>query len=437
MRNKKIAFVAALLLFMFILPIPETIALRNVLMLGIFGCLAYFWCVNQIKKEINGPTKLFLLLISLMTIWILTHALLIAGNPEIVWREIWSQWVPVLFAAVIGILGCNYLQYQGVGNREIMSVILGGFLIQSLFSIIITTPEFFFTGGYPQGKTNWTAGKLEVSYWNNLALAFVAVDLLGRALFGQRLTLYRTGALWVALLLLIASNLLFGARNGVIGAALLLFSILVLLIPLSEKTDRRKFILLTLIVILLLASVIGFGYTTDTRWQVFLETAQIAWKINESDAWYNSASTYPVLLNGGVVDPSAYLRVAWIRSGLEWIKENPLGWGFSRNAFGHAMLQLYPGSWIGHSHSGWVDLGVGVGVPGLFFWFCFSAGLIFIGARNYLKHRDSIALVLFFVVAGFNGRMVLDSVNKDHMIVVFFLVLGFLVPLMARTQSHK
>lgn len=434
--QQQFVFLTALSALLFVLPIPGTIALRYLLLVTLLGMVSYFWHKKLLADPLSVGIKILAWGLFLILLWLVAHTLFIAVKPEIAWKEIWSQWVPALCAALIGVFSGRYFQHQRLASEKVMAVVLTALLVQSLFSLIVSTPEYLATGIFPQGQTNWTAGKLEISYWNNLGLAFIAVDLLVRQLFGQKVSSLKTSILWSAAVLLVFSNLLFGARNGVIGSALLLFSMVGLLVFQSKEISRKRLVPVVLVVLVTLGAVIGFGYKTDVRWQNFTETAQLGWEIDETDAWYRPDTPFPTLSTGQEVD-SGYVRIAWIRAGIRWISENPYGWGYSRNAFRHVMKEKYPESRLGHSHSGWVDLGIGLGLPGVLLWLSLSVGLISVGAFSYLRNKNALGLVLFFIVAGFNGRMMLDSVNKDHMLVVFMFLVGLLAAYIDKRKAGE
>ena len=64
-------------------------------------------------------------------------------------------------------------------------------------------------------------------------------------------------------------------------------------------------------------------------------------------------------------------------------------------------------------------------------WLAFIGICLRTGWRRYRDQRDPRGLILFFVTAGFLGRMLLDSINRDHMLVMFFLLLGTLLPVLS------
>ena len=111
------------------------------------------------------------------------------------------------------------------------------------------------------------------------------------------------------------------------------------------------------------------------------------------------------------------------------IGEHPLGYGYGRNAFAHALRLHYPKAQLGHAHSGWIDLGIGGGIPALALWAALIGSLMWRGWRSFFDTANPGGLLLFFLATGYAGRMALDSVNKDHMLQMFMFLAGLLLVL--------
>jgi len=416
---------ALLALFIFVLPIPETIALRYALFAALVLASAFAARVGGAKAafvpEIRWPVVLLLAL----TGWLLLQALTISGYQTLALREIKSQWLPSLVAFGLGL----FIARPSEAGPRIVSVAMLTMLAQSLFSLLFGIFVWLEEGAFPVGATDWTAGKLEISYLNNLLLAFLAVDLAFRLFCRRTASDLPSWLLYVGIVLVLVSNLAFGARNGIIGSVLLVVSLCLVVVLREARRFGRRRVLAGLGLCVTLAIVLGWSnFQLDVRWQKFSETARLAWDIDTYHAWLDETRfSLPLLADGEEVDASAYLRLAWMRVGTRLVAEYPLGVGYSRNAFGHALRRTEASS-VGHSHSGIVDLAVGAGIPGLLLWLGWSFALMGIGLRRYVRQGEARGLILFFIVAGFLGRMLLDSINRDHMLLLFFLLVGLLLP---------
>jgi hypothetical protein len=84
---------------------------------------------------------------------------------------------------------------------------------------------------------------------------------------------------------------------------------------------------------------------------------------------------------GSEVNLSNYKRVTWFINGLELIWRYPLGYGLLQSSFGHLIKIDYPSSKADQSHSGWIDLTLAIGVPGV----CLILGALLLAMRNLTR----------------------------------------------------
>lgn len=428
----QILFSCLLVAFLFVLPVPETIAMRHGLLLALLIVTLIIGLRDKKAwKNAIGSIRPYAIWHGLLMLWLIAQAVLISHESAWALKEIRGQWLPAFMCAALGVGVALLARFNsGLTRSRLLTLIVLALVAQALFSVLVTVPDFLAKGAFPQGKTAWTAGKLEISYCNNLVLAFLAVDLLSRWRYGSCLTELKT--VWVvgSTGLILLSNILFGARNGIVGSLMLLLS-LTLLIMWRERQalGSRRTAAFFALAMMLVGGLCVASYQTDSRWQNFEETARLAWNIEHHDTWLHpDDGGYPLTASGNEVEASAYLRISWIRAGLDLIAANPLGVGYGRNAFGHALRQTQD-TRLGHAHSGIVDLTIGAGIPGLILWLGFLGWMVWHGIQRYFRRNDILGLVTVFVTAGFLGRMFLDSINRDHMLMLFFLISATLIAL--------
>ncbi len=421
----------AFALFIFILPIPGTIALRHFLTLALL-CL----CVIAIRKESIGVALLakraspLLLTLAVITTWLLLQAGAISQETAWAMKEITNQWLPALLMAALGVGVASAWTKASWTRAQVLGLLASCMLAQVLASLLAVLPMYLADGYFPQAKTWFTAGKLEISYWNNLLLALLAVDALGRWLYRSAITNLPLPVVAIGILLVVVSNLAFGARAGVIGSGMLVVSLSLLVLWHERgRLGPRRVITFMLTALLLVISLAAINYRLDSRWATFTETAEVAWSQSGGQAWLNPEETpVPALISGVPAEESAYYRISWIRAGIDLVADYPLGVGYGRNAFGHALRKTSE-TRLGHAHSGIIDWTVGTGLPGLVLWLGLLGSMLVLGLRRYFRKQDAAGLVLVFAVGGFFGRMLIDSINRDHMLMLFFLILGILVAL--------
>ncbi len=425
------ALLAAFTIFIFVLPIPGTIALRHFLTLALL-CL----CTIALGRAAIGLHELSLrarplmLGLGLITVWLLLQAASVSDETAWAMKEISNQWLPAILMAFLGVGLARVWIKGGWARRQVLGLLAACMLAQVLASLLAVMPMYLADGHFPQAKTWFTAGKLEVSYWNNLLLALLAVDALSRWLYRNAITNLPMPAVASGIFLVVLSNLAFGARAGVIGSGMLVISLSLLL--LWHERDRlgpKRVSAFMLSAALLVVSLAAISYRLDPRWATFTETAEIAWSQGGGGAWLNPDEIQPpTLASGEIAEASAYHRISWIRAGLDLVADYPLGVGYGRNAFGHALRKTTE-TRLGHAHSGIIDWTVGTGLPGLVLWLGLLGGMLLVGLRRFFRKRDAAGLILVFAVGGFFGRMLIDSINRDHMLMLFFLILGMLVAL--------
>lgn len=267
-----------------------------------------------------------------------------------------------------------------------------------------------------------------MSYILNILLAALTVDLLWRACQRPPFLRLSLPAVVAALLLALFAAYLAAARNGSIGVLFLSVSAITLyLIETWRRHGGRRALAGGMLLLAAVASFAIVSYRSDARWQTFAATVPIAWDIDAHRTWLDSEHlSYPVLPDGEPVEASAYLRIAFIHAGLREIEKHPLGVGYGRNAFAHALRQSEAAQ-LGHAHSGWIDLGVGGGIPALLLWAAFLGSLMAAGAMRYFRHDSPHALWLLLLTTGYTGRLVLDSVNRDHMLQIFLFLGAYLL----------
>jgi len=111
---------------------------------------------------------------------------------------------------------------------------------------------------------------------------------------------------------------------------------------------------------------------------------------------------------------------------VEYIWEEPMGVGFGRNAFGHAMEKRH-GALAergGTAHSSILDLTVGAGVVATFLWLLFVYRVIKPAIKKFEKNYDYFALLTLFITMGYVGRSFVDANMRDHMFLEFMIILG-------------
>jgi len=415
-------------LLFFVWPIPRTISLRDMLLVTCVGLFAWLACRSRDRhvsfpwRSLRVPFGFYLAL----SAWIVFVALVISD--ETVWAlgEIKGQWLKATIALVAGgLFGVAILDDQRI-LRLGLAVIGVALLLHVLYVDYEALKPFWpdFDRLFIR-VSGLTEGPDKSNYLTNILLCFLFAEFFIRSVFQQRLLPIGNILLGVTTVFTLFAVYAESVRNGVVELVVVLSLFVILAIRESGRA-RRRIIAISAVALVGVALFLGYlNARTDERWRTFVETVPIALDIENNIGWISEGMPQPRLADGRTVDWSNYSRIARIRAGLSLMWERPLGVGFGRNAFGHAVEKRH-GMRTSHSHSGIVDLGVGTGIPGVVLWLAFLGALLRLGYRGLRESRDFPALALLFLTTGYGFRMLVDSTIRDHMLQMFLFLAAFL-----------
>ena len=421
-----ISFVGILFI---IWPIPHTITIRYLLILIILPLLGFVLYKNKSKINVLNILKTPLVIYVLLSLWILFVAVFI--SQETAWSigEIRGQWLPASLSLLIGIL----LAVIYIDNWRYTLI-----LITSLFVILVFYVLYLDAGAIlelvkgnplPTRIAGLTVGPDKANFISNILISFLFTELVFRINLKKKILPFNNWLLAAIIVLTLFSIYLEFVRNGFL--VFIVLSGIFLLVTTELNWQRLKtptHIIGIALVILISISTIFFSLKVDDRWRTFIETIPIALDTKTHKAWLDREKhPTPTLLDGTKVNESNYERISWIKEGLLLVADYPLGYGYGRRAFGHAIQKKYGlGVGGGHSHSGFVDLAVGTGIPGILLWYGFLLILIIKAYKSFKRSRNFSALLLIFIIVDFGFRMFVDSINKDHMLQQFLFLVGLL-----------
>lgn len=443
MRNSLITTAGFVLMgfLFFIWPVPGTISVRDISIFLVFFIFLYsYFRPLQLKtKELAPP----FVILAVLTIWIISEALFISQETAWSLREITGQWlIPLLVFVTAALAAVSVDERTFFNGRNIMTLLFFILLAHIVYVDLYAIYMFATTSVLPTFVAGLTGGKDKSSYLSHFLLTMLCVEIYFRTRQKKGYLPINNGMLCLALLLTLFSNYLAGVRNGTVEAVLLLFVFILLYFFKSDRSPKKLAVISSVIALLL---VFGFASSISPkseqrhRWKTLLETVPLALDTEHNKAWLNpNKYPYPKMKNGETVAGSNYERIAWIKEGIVLIAENPLGVGFGRNAFGHAIERKYAaeGAIAGHSHSGLVDFGVGTGVPGLLLWVLFIGCLMLRSVGKFREQESYYGLLLFFIAADFTMRSFVDSIIRDHMLQMFMFLAGLLYVLMLSEKEE-
>ena len=447
-KNYLIYVSITIFVMMIVMPIRHSITIR--LFLELF--ILIFVVSDIIKYQSQLSIKNFIvflkknekycylafLILLIFTIYIILHNFLIATNQLKSWWEFRGQWLRPVVLYLCGI----WLAFRCISLNKtkwlVYSIILGLAIIvisQSIDAIYLWIKN----GRIPFQMVRLFCGKLETSVVVNMFTAFV-FSIYASKIFsksGKGFLLHFLFLILFIYLFLITVQM--GSRNGIIGFIFATGTVyLFIAFKITHRFPNLLKILIFSLSIILFTVIVFLAVKSDKRWNKFIETAKIVYKIDSTTIPKMNNKYYPKLEDGSSVDNSAFERLLWIKEGLYVIKRIPLGYGFGRGSWGDAVTEIVKVNRLnGHSHSGVIDLTVGLGIPGLFFWFIFLGLLILVGIRGWIYHQRAESLFLALLTAGFLNRSLIESVIRDHMFEQFMFIVGVISILSINNQRNN
>jgi hypothetical protein len=369
--------------------LPETILSRNIsIFLG--GFLAIYLIFKD-RDQITNFNALPLKFIGLLFVWSITHYLFFSSDQLSQFREITSIWKRGFFTLILGIgVGFILSNANEINRKKFTFIFLLGILGPALIYLFKTFISKIFTE-IPESLTLYQSSSKfyipKVAYLSFLLPSFVFCFC---AVIPSFKSIFESSLIKI-LLIFSCFSILFvflneNIRNGLI-------CILFFLLFYFRKHFFNNILFTFLLAVAILVIFYKFYYLYFSN---FYYDAYLGLKIYDLDHWMHVGDKWlPINENGIVASSSTYNRVAWLIAGLSLIPENFLGYGLIQNSFGQIAVEKWPGSNLHQTHSGWLDLALGLGVPGALLLFLSEILLICSLLNKFTNNQDPYKKVLF------------------------------------------
>lgn len=361
---------------------PGTIALRNAC-LGI-GALLSIYPIYASRHLFFQKRALPIWLVVMLLGWVTFHLLFLSQDPQSQLGEFYGIWkrvtLGIIFALGMGISIARLNSIHEQSKRHIrwakvcwiifyLGLLLPTMIYLLKFLLVLYGPKwavvipgflqmYVGVGALYIAKTAYVAFCLPV-FAIALGALFLNIKTHRWLSFGN---LFYLPTLPAVFFIFYSENI----KNGVAYGLLLILIFLFLLVRSLLQGRWLQKILLT---ILLLTSALFFLAThleQNQSWRSFAADARVALNTSQNTQWkYNGEKGYPINGDGAPVSVTNYERIAWAKEGIRLISENPLGYGLVERSFGHLAKLRWPDSKLHQSHSGWIDLTLGIGIPGV------------------------------------------------------------------------
>lgn len=377
-------------------PLKHTIALRNIsLVLGF--CSSFLWLLlaRPVLSLKNLAPPLLLLCVPL---WLVIEYLFFPLAPSIQFAELTSLWVRVVLAVPFAFV-CGILINR---CRVFLRLFIAVSCVYPAIPVLMSLYGQLLGGAWLPGPEYIFKTKVSGVYWLmwSCSLGFA---LMHRALLQSEYSQIHQRKNWPLILVsayLICFSLfdffLLNALNGIlIGLAVGSVLLSVYMQRFFTKTHLRRRPLYLLSLAIVLSGLLGVGAIYKGHSADYSnKLAPLYWDIKASldidktKTWQRSDQVrgLPDPKNdlGNFVNVSAYERASWLIKGFSLLLQNPLGTGYTSQAFHYFMSKEYPGSTVQKTHCGWLDMALGLGIPGIMF-LCLAIGSILFLAYQALK----------------------------------------------------
>lgn len=356
--------------------LPETILIRHICLIvgAVIGVYEIYQLRTLLFSKLNSANAAVWMLVSLF-VWASFHLIFLGANFSMQAEEFSSIWKRTALGAVFALgLGLALSGRNSQEQKIFWPIFYLGLLAPTLIYALkytlthygsvwgISAPAYlrlhYSSFPFYLPKTNYVCFCLPT-----LAVALGQLKLnIGRHLWFSRGNLVYIMTIPAVFFVFYGENI----KNGVIYG---IFLVLVFATQLFLLDFKNHWIRKSLLAAILMMAGTGFlinHIQKNESWKTFAVDAQIAINTDRYDHWkFNGAKGYPNNELGEMVSMTNYERIAWGREGLILLAQHPLGYGLVERSFGHLAKREWPESNLHQTHSGWLDLALGIGIPGV------------------------------------------------------------------------
>jgi len=401
-------------LLILVWPIPHVIAIRNIDIVLIF--IISF--INYIKNKnivfsLQKYEKIILSSVIFFIIWSIIVSIF-SDFRNYCFHELKS----FINLILLGSSAYFIINSKNIDDKKIFLIIFNVLMIFPIYHSLYSLHYFLLNHYLPFKSFGITVGLDELNFMMPYILTFFSVEIIFRFLNKKSLIPVSNSLFSLLLMIVLFSLFIQAKRNGIISIIFMIISI-IFFIKLSVHQLSKKFVVFLISVVIICGNLIFLNIKEDKRWVNLFLAYNVVFIKNDMNFFKGKI---PYGWEG-----SNYIRLIYFREGFKLIKENPFGYGYGRNIFGYVLSKKYNIHTATHAHSGIIDWGVEIGIVGLLIWSVFIFSFIYIGFKKFIEYQSYFGLFIIYLSTSFYFRMLLDSVNKDHMLqqFVFLLFLSF------------
>jgi len=413
----------------FILSVNGTMALRNTLAVVLLMLLVTLVVRGQVNLYSIFKSKEFRWIVGsliVFVLYILLHSIYLSH--EMLWSlsEFKSHiFYPFLYFSMGIVLASYVSQSEQITKETLITILFYSIFIHILYLDLVAIDKLFHDGVMMRRYGGLMDSPVQPNYLTNILLAMIIAEFVYRLRVKKQVLKVSNGVLYLLLVACIFSTFVEALRLGDIALVFLgIGSSMAFLYKNNQySTGIKRLIATSLIIILTIP--LAYNLKTDPRWAKLIETIPLAMNTSNSMHWLDRNQEAPKTESGHEVKGSNYERIAWAMKALEYSIEDPVGVGFGRNAFGHAMEERHGAMATrgGTAHSSILDLTVGAGIFATLLWLFFVYRVAKAAIKQFEKDYDYFSLLSLFLIMGYVGRSFVDSNMRDDMFLQFMIIL--------------
>ena len=423
--------------------VQSTIALRNVLLcVGALLALAYLKKNQKNLSQYFQLSKLIewspIILLGFLYLWLVINYFFVTKFPIEMEHELKSTWMRGFLGLIIGIATGVAIQK----NQKYYGLIWVGIFIS--FFVLFNQ---YLSRAYSEGMLFMLDrdgyifyGKASLYLVGSIMIAGSSADLIGKIFCKDKSNFNKSSIfnilIWAIgfFFALYSYVYIFDTRSG-LAIALLIFCSLAAIIFISsfKKFSKMNWVIavLTLLITIFLSIFFIAQNKYNDGWTTTIEDAYIGIQINKYPNWHSfNIYAYPKSDSGRTVKLNTYQRFAWGAAGIREIIQSPLGIGRLKDPLIGSLKDRFPNlDWNGNgksSLSGFIDIGISLGIPGLVLIIVPILIVLANGANQFLKKSSNrFGLVSFALGVTLLYVYSLGELGNGHSIEILIFIISF------------
>jgi len=355
--------------------LPETILIRNICL--ITGALLSLWVIYQYRNEFFHRHAISAWLILGLFTWSTFHLLFLSSDFDAQFFEYASIWKRAFLAGTYGLgLGLAISSFTlKLGQfRALLSILYFGLTLPAIIYLLK-----YFLATYST-ELRWIPPDYLGLYYTSapyyipktayvcfcLPVLSVALGGLMKSIFQRQLLKLRNIFYFLSILAVLIVFISLEIKNGLIYSAILsaVLSGILFIKEFVRSKPSTRLLFATLVFFTMIMIANGIKHSVISK--SFYADLKVALDVNSLEYWkYSGAKGYPNNELGEAVSTTVYERISWGKIGLQLIIQEPFGYGLIERSFGRIAKVNWPDSRLTQSHSGWIDLTLGIGIPGV------------------------------------------------------------------------